>query len=87
MFAFRLKKAGKYSVFDVSKRLRERGWQVPAYTMPADAEEVAVLRVVIREGFTRDLAYMLLEDLKNAVADLEADPPSKPNAPAPQFKH
>ncbi|MGH8160848.1 MAG: glutamate decarboxylase [Gammaproteobacteria bacterium] len=87
VFAFRLKKVGKYSVFDVSNRLRERGWQVPAYTMPADAEEVAVLRVVVREGFTRDLAYMLLEDIKNAVSDLEADPPSKPKAPAPQFKH
>lgn len=87
VFAFRMKQVGKYSVFDVSNRLRERGWQVPAYTMPADAESVAVLRVVVREGFTRDLASMLLEDLKKAVADLEVRPPASPATPAPQFKH
>ncbi|MGH8162192.1 MAG: glutamate decarboxylase, partial [Gammaproteobacteria bacterium] len=60
---------------------------VPAYTMPPNAEEVAVLRVVVREGFSRDLANMLLDDLKSVIADLDAHPPSEPAKPAPQFKH
>ena len=87
VFAFALKDGAKYSVFDVSNRLRERGWQVPAYTLPANAEDIAVLRVVVREGFSRDMAGMLLADLEKTVADLEARPPQKPAAPAPQFKH
>jgi len=52
VFAFRLKDDIKgYSAFDLSDKLREFGWQVPAYTMPEHAEKVAVLRIVIREGF------------------------------------
>lgn len=87
VFAFSLKDAGKYSVFDVSRRLRERGWQVPAYTMPPDIEDLAVLRIVLREGFSRDLASMLLDDIKNVVADLEAFPPREPTLPQPKFVH
>jgi glutamate decarboxylase len=87
VFAFKLKDDGKFSAFDISKRLRERGWQVPAYTMPAAAENVAVLRIVVREGFSRDLASMLLDDLKSAIATLESRPPSRPARPTPQFTH
>ena len=46
-------------MFDVSAALRERGWLVPAYTFPADREDLAVLRVVVRNGFTHDLADLL----------------------------
>ena len=60
-----------YTVFDVSDHLRRDGWQVPAYTMPDGAEDVAVLRFVIREGFTADLADKLLADLGEVVAHLE----------------
>ena len=55
-----------YTVFDVSDYLRRFGWQVPAYTMPADAEDVAVLRVVVREGFSRELADALLKHITDA---------------------
>ena len=87
VFTFALKDASNYSVFDVSARLRQRGWQVPAYTMPPDIEDVAILRVVLREGFSRDLASLLLTDLENVVADLEAHPPREPAGPEPKFKH
>ncbi|MGH8224929.1 MAG: glutamate decarboxylase [Gammaproteobacteria bacterium] len=87
VFTFALKGGAKYTVFDVSNRLRERGWQVPAYTLPANAEDIAVLRIVVREGFSRDMAGLLLTDLEKAVTELEAHPPQKPAAPAPQFKH
>ena len=57
----------KYDVFDVSRKLRERGWLVPAYTMPPDREDLAVLRVVVRNGFSHDMAELFLRDLREAV--------------------
>jgi glutamate decarboxylase len=60
-----------WDVFAVSRRLRERGWQVPAYTFPANREDLAVLRIVCRNGFSRDLADLFLNDLRAAVADLQ----------------
>jgi glutamate decarboxylase len=67
--------------------LRERGWQVPAYTLPAGLEDVAVLRIVIRNGFSADMADILLEDLARVVRDLSklAAPPPIPRAQA--FHH
>jgi glutamate decarboxylase len=74
VLAFRLadEKAAGYSVFDLSERLRQRGWLVPAYTLPPDLTEVAVLRIVVRNGFSRDLADALLTDLRAQVAALAA---------------
>jgi len=66
-----------FSVFDVSDELRQGGWQVPAYTMPPDAEDVAVLRIVVREGFSIDLADGLLEDLRTAVEQLRRRQPKE----------
>ena len=75
-----------FTVFDVSDRLRSKGWQVPAYTMPADAEDIAVLRIVVREGFGMDLADMLLDSISSAVAHLEQSPPAHTD-PEPGFNH
>ena len=58
-------------MFDVSAALRERGWQVPAYTFPKNREDLAALRVVVRRGFTFDVADMLLADLSKQVERLE----------------
>ncbi|MDG6109536.1 glutamate decarboxylase [Dactylosporangium aurantiacum] len=63
-----------FNVFDVSRRLRERGWLVPAYTFPANRTDLAVLRVVVRNGFTRDLADLLLADLHRLLPELQAQP-------------
>ncbi|NLR90138.1 glutamate decarboxylase [Flammeovirga agarivorans] len=72
VFAFSVKEGRNFSVFDISSKLRERGWLVPAYTMPADVEDIAVLRIVVREGFNSDMADMLLQDIKNAVAHFKS---------------
>jgi glutamate decarboxylase len=72
---FRMAKDAPYTVFHVSDELRKGGWQVPAYTMPADATDVAVLRIVVREGFSRDLGDVLLEAITSAVQALEKSPP------------
>lgn len=60
-----------YTEFDVSHELRTFGWQVPAYTMPEGAEDVAVLRVVVREGLSADLARALFDDIVKAVTALD----------------
>jgi glutamate decarboxylase len=68
VFAFAVAdKDAKFTVFDLSERLRDRGWLVPAYTFPENREDLAVLRVVVRNGFSRDLADLLLADLRRHV--------------------
>jgi glutamate decarboxylase len=65
------KSVTKYDVYDLSRKLRERGWLVPAYTMPPKREDLAVLRVVARNGFSHDMAELFLRDLRNAVEWLD----------------
>ena len=73
VFSFALKpEVRNYTVFDVSDRLRERGWLVPAYTYPENRQDLAVLRIVVRSGMTFDMADQLLDDLRSKTADLEA---------------
>ncbi|KQY04661.1 glutamate decarboxylase [Mycobacterium sp. Root135] len=69
--SFKLKGDRGYTEFDVSHALRAYGWQVPAYTMPADATDVTVLRVVVREGFSTDLARALKEDTLTVIKTLD----------------
>jgi glutamate decarboxylase len=68
---FQLEGERHYTVFDVSAKLRERGWTVPAYTLAPDAENIAVLRVVAREGLSRDMAEILARDLERAIDYLD----------------
>jgi glutamate decarboxylase len=75
VFAFTLREGiDNFSVFDVSNALRERGWQVPAYTFPKNREDLAALRVVVRRGFTRDVADLLLADLARQLPHLQRQP-------------
>jgi len=71
VFAFTTRADAGFDVFDVSRRLRERGWLVPAYTFPENRTDLAVLRIVVRNGFTHDLADLLLADLKRVLPELE----------------
>jgi glutamate decarboxylase len=80
VFAFKLRdEVTNYTVFEVSRALREHGWQVPAYTLPANLEDVAVLRIVVRNGFSHDMADILLGHLRRAIDEdlsrLAAPPP------------
>jgi glutamate decarboxylase len=79
-----------WTVFQLSDRLRARGWLIPAYTMPADCEDMAVLRFVVRAGFSRDMADQLLVDIQRAVAWFESLPgpmPEPPGAVDQAFHH
>ena len=89
VFAFKVKdEIDNYTVFDVSNALRERGWQVPAYTFPKNREDLAALRVVVRRGFTHDMANLLLDDLKRQLPRLESQPaPVHDSSSAAGFRH
>jgi len=76
-----------FTVFDVSNALRERGWQVPAYTFPKNREDLAALRVVVRRGFTHDLADMLLADLTRQLARLQRQAAPVNDAAVSGFHH
>ncbi|MCW2522958.1 MAG: glutamate decarboxylase [Frankiales bacterium] len=76
-----------WDVFALSRALRERGWQVPAYTFPADRQDLSVLRVVCRNGFSQDLAENFLDSIQAAITQLEADAgPGVVSGPA-GFRH
>ena len=67
-----------FSLYDLADRLRVRGWQVPAYSMPPDREDLVVQRILVRNGVTHDLITLLLEDFRSAVAYFEKHPVTSP---------
>jgi glutamate decarboxylase len=73
------------TVFDISRGLRERGWLVPAYQFPANRTDLSVLRLVVRNGFSHDLASLFLDDLKRLLGQLS--PPTRQRPPDPAFHH
>jgi glutamate decarboxylase len=73
VFAFALKpEVTNYTVFEVSDRLRERGWLVPAYTFPENRQDLSVLRIVVRTGMHLEMADLLLDSLREKTEALEA---------------
>jgi glutamate decarboxylase len=88
VFAFKLRDGvDGYTVFDVSELLRVHGWLVPAYTFPPDLEQLAVLRVVVRNGLSRDLARHLVDDLRRTVDRLERSGGAPPEEHTAAFHH
>ncbi len=71
ILALEVKDKNVFDVFRMSDKLRQRGWIVPAYTLPPEAEEVAVLRMVIRENFSRDMADLLVADMHRFARELK----------------
>ncbi|KAI9169560.1 hypothetical protein LWI28_014060 [Acer negundo] len=74
LVAFSLKDNKRHNEFEVAEMLRRFGWIVPAYTMPADAQHVTVMRVVIREDFSRTLAERLVLDITKVLHELDSLP-------------
>ena len=91
VFAFRMSATAEastnYTVFDLSERLRDRGWQVPAYTFPENCKHIAVLRIVVKEGFNRDMADMLLADFDRHIKWFKDHPEHKPKQTGSHFSH
>jgi glutamate decarboxylase len=78
-----------FSVFDIAEELRARGWLVPAYTLPAGQELVAVQRIIVRHGLSLDMADLVLDDLRRAISRLGDRPPIRQlgATDAPSFNH
>jgi glutamate decarboxylase len=89
VFAFTLADdVDNFTVFDVSNALRERGWQVPAYTFPKNREDLAAMRVVVRRGFTHDMADLMLADMRRQLPRLQQQQaPQHDEASAAGFRH
>jgi glutamate decarboxylase len=77
----------KYDVYDLSRKLREHGWLVPAYTMPPKRDDLAVLRVVVRNGFSHDMAELFLRDLRTAISWLDNLQSPMPHEDQPSTFH
>lgn len=64
-------KTAKWTLYDLQDKLQQSGWMVPAYSMPVDIQDMVVMRIVAKQGFSRDMADLLLADIKNAIAEFE----------------
>jgi glutamate decarboxylase len=87
--AWTLKEPSKWnwSLYDLSDRLRDRGWQVPTYKMPANRQEIILQRAVVRNGFTHDLASMLLRDMRRHLDWFAQQPGFNPTLDGSGFHH
>ena len=63
-----------FTLFDLADRLRVRGWQVPAYTLPANCQDQAIQRILVRNGVSQDLCALLIDHMKEALGHIEAHP-------------
>jgi len=75
-----------YSLYDLSERVRMRGWQIASYPMPSDRQNTVVQRILVRHGVSRDLIAMLLADLHKAISHLHEHPVARSDA-GPGFSH
>jgi len=82
------KKEG-FTLFDMADRLRTYGWLVPAYTMPANRQDLAIQRILVRRGLSRDLASLLLDDMRRSLEYFSKHPQASPltEKEAGGFKH
>jgi glutamate decarboxylase len=73
VFAWRLRQGhtDKWDLYDLSNQLRQSGWLVPAYPMPADLTGLTVQRIVVRNGLSMDMADALVDQFHSAVAYLD----------------
>lgn len=72
LVAFRLADANGYDEFDIAWQLAaERGWMVPAYTLPPDAQDVTIMRALVKQTLSREHVDTLARDIEEACATLD----------------
>ena len=78
--AWRIKEGADpgYTLYDLADRLRVRGWQVPAYPLTGSVSDISVQRVLVRQGVSRDLCELLMEDLRDSIAHFDKHPATVP---------
>lgn len=82
-----LREPANWSLYDLSDRLRDRGWQVPSYRLPANRQETVIQRAVVRNGFTHDLAGILVKDIRRHLDWFALQPGFKAAANGAGFHH
>lgn len=87
IIAFRQIKENGYSLQQLSYKLREKGWIVPAYCLPKNAENIEIMRIVVRENFTSDMSAILVNDLENACQFFETGTQPGAKKPCPPEKY
>jgi glutamate decarboxylase len=85
VLAWKMVDGANFTVFELSDALRSYGWQVPAYTMPANLTDLGICRIVVRHGMRMDLSNLFLADLREVVErfgaqgdDRTPDPTARP---------
>ncbi|RDI47291.1 glutamate decarboxylase [Nocardia mexicana] len=76
--SWKLRADQTFNLYDLSDRLRTRGWLVAAYPLPADRNDETIMRVLVRHGFSRDMADLLLADMRRSLGQLDKHPPTVP---------
>lgn len=71
VFAWKMNQSLNYNLYDLADRLRYNGWLIPAYSLPDNLSDTIVMRIVVKEGFSRELADLLLVDIKRALSHFE----------------
>jgi glutamate decarboxylase len=73
LVAFKLAEERNFDEFDVASQLAaERGWMVPAYTLPPNAQHVTIMRALVKQTLGHSRVSALAEDIAHAVATLSA---------------
>jgi glutamate decarboxylase len=77
--AYKLKDPGKagFSLYDLSDRVRIRGWQIASYPLPPDRQDTVVQRILIRHGVSRDMAALLADDIRHSLEYFQRHPISQ----------
>ncbi|WMD18638.1 glutamate decarboxylase [Achromobacter seleniivolatilans] len=65
-----------FNLYDLADRLRSRGWQVPAYSMPANRQDLVIQRILVRHGVSRDMGALLIEDFRRSLDYFASHPVS-----------
>ncbi|USE36159.1 glutamate decarboxylase [Endozoicomonas sp. SCSIO W0465] len=71
-----------FNLYDLSDRIRSRGWQIAAYSMPANRQDLVIMRILVRHGFSRDLADLLIDDLTRCINYFKDHPLQKQGSSA-----
>lgn len=64
-------RTANWTLYDLQAVLQQSGWMIPAYTLPKSIDDIVVMRMVVRQGMSRDMADMLLADIERAVKEFE----------------
>ena len=85
--SWKVKDNVKFNLFLLSERLGYTGWQVPAYTLPENLTDVVVMRIVIREGFSYEMADLLLKDIEKSIEYCKANEEALEHTKSQSFSH